>query len=234
MIASEKIGEVLKYLDINAKVFSERLGYARPQIIYDIQKGKTKVISTELANKIISVYPEISKVWLLADEGEMIKKENRDGARFLTAEEREQLDTAIAEGRVTYVPLIPASAFAGSISGYAPDATLMKNCERIVSPVFGAELAIPITGDSMEPDYPDGAIAYIKRINDDAFIPWGHTVILDTENGAFIKRIYPDDENEKYVWARSINPAYPPLHIPTASIYRMFRVLGTSRIFTTM
>lgn len=72
MTASEKIGKLLKYLDINTKVFSERLGYARPQVIYDIQKGKTKVISPELANKIISVYPEISKIWLLADEGEML------------------------------------------------------------------------------------------------------------------------------------------------------------------
>ena len=86
----------------------------------------------------------------------------------------------------------------------------------------------------MEPQYHDGTIAYIKTIKSSAFIPWGHTVILDTENGAFIKKIYPDTENSEYVWARSINPAYPPMHIPVSSIYRIFRVLGTSRIFTTM
>lgn len=73
MSASEKIAMILLHLNINAKVFSERLGCRRPQIIYDIQKGKTKKISEELAIKIVSVFPDISKSWLLADEGEMLK-----------------------------------------------------------------------------------------------------------------------------------------------------------------
>lgn len=76
MTATEKINKILLHLEINAKAFSEQLGYPRPQIIYDIQKGKTKRISEELANKITSVFPDISKSWLLADEGEMIKIEN--------------------------------------------------------------------------------------------------------------------------------------------------------------
>lgn len=73
MTAQEKIEELLRHLGINAKVFSESLGYYRPQIIYDIQKGKTKRISEELANKIVSAFPEISRSWLLADEGDMLK-----------------------------------------------------------------------------------------------------------------------------------------------------------------
>ena len=73
MNASDKIENLLEYLEINAKVLSERLGYERPQIIYDIQKGKTKRISEDLACKITSVFPEISKSWLLADEGDMLR-----------------------------------------------------------------------------------------------------------------------------------------------------------------
>ena len=72
MKADKKIEEMLAYLNINAKAFSEKLGYERPQIIYDIQKGKTKRISEDLAIKITSVFPIIRKSWLLADEGEMI------------------------------------------------------------------------------------------------------------------------------------------------------------------
>ena len=72
MKADKKIEEMLAYLNINAKAFSEKLGYERPQIIYDILKGKTKRISEDLAIKIESVFPMIRKSWLLADEGEMI------------------------------------------------------------------------------------------------------------------------------------------------------------------
>ncbi|MCD8301788.1 MAG: hypothetical protein LUC44_02070 [Prevotellaceae bacterium] len=74
MTASEKIDRLLNYLGINPKVLSERLGYARPQIIYDLKKGKTKSISPSLASKITSVFPEISKMWLLTGEGEMLRK----------------------------------------------------------------------------------------------------------------------------------------------------------------
>lgn len=72
MKADKKIEELLAYLNINAKAFSEKLGYERPQIIYDILKGKTKRISEDLAIKITSVFPMIRKSWLLADEGSMI------------------------------------------------------------------------------------------------------------------------------------------------------------------
>lgn len=157
--------------------------------------------------------------WLLSGEGSMIDSNKAIGSQ--TENER-------------YVPLIPASAFAGNVKGFAPDSISLERCDKIISPLPGVEMAIPITGDSMEPDYPDGAIAYIKRINEKAFIPWGHTVMLDTENGAFIKRIYPDNEDQEYIWAKSINPNYPPIHIPVDSIYRIFRVLGTSKFFTTM
>lgn len=162
--------------------------------------------------------------WLLTGEGEMLRKEYAG----------ETEDVGTAEEAKTRVPLIPASAFAGSVKGFAAEAHMLDRCEMINSPVAGAEMAIPITGDSMEPEYPDGSLAYIRKINDAAFIPWGHTVILDTENGAFIKKIYPDNDNESYVWARSINPSYPPMHIPTNSIHNIFRVLGIARIFTTM
>lgn len=79
MSAQDKIAQILIHLNINAKTFSEKLGYERPQIIYDIQKGKTKRISDDLAFKIASVFPEINKSWLLADEGEMLKQTDIKG-----------------------------------------------------------------------------------------------------------------------------------------------------------
>lgn len=69
----EIINEVLNHLGINAKALSEKLGYDRPQIIYDLKNGKTKVVSVALANKISSVFPQFEKSWLLTGEGEMLK-----------------------------------------------------------------------------------------------------------------------------------------------------------------
>jgi len=47
------------------KAFSDAIGNEKPQAIYDIQKGKTKNISESMAIKIISVFPEFNKSWLM-------------------------------------------------------------------------------------------------------------------------------------------------------------------------
>lgn len=212
-----RIKSLMEYYKLSQSEFAKRIAIRQPNLSA-ILKGE-RACGSGVLNKILLSF-DINKNWLFHGEGDMLRDKSSG------------IDQSKAgEGRI---PLIPASAFAGGVSGFAPEAISLKNCEMVVSPVSGAEFAIPITGDSMEPEYADGSIAYIRRINEAAFIPWGHTVVLDTENGAFIKRIYPDDQDEKYVWARSINPAYPPMHVPKSSIFRIFRVLGTSRIFTTM
>lgn len=164
----------------------------------------------------------LNKAWLLTGEGEMIADNDEPERGIIEMQTRDE------------IPLIPASAFAGSVKGFAPDSITLQKCEWVKPPMQGAQYAIPITGDSMEPVFANGSIAYIRQINEAAFLPWGNAVILDTENGAFLKVIYPDEQDKEYIWAKSYNPNYPPLHIPTASVFRIFRVLGTSKIFTTM
>lgn len=213
----ERLSEFLRTIGVNKSEFGRRIGVSSAFITSmrkSIQPDKIKAIQSE--------FPNLNTNWLLTGEGEMLC----DGGVSMSSR--------VTAAHPDRIPLIPASAFAGKVNGFAPESVSPDICETIISLVPGAELAIPITGDSMEPDYPDGSLAYIKRINESAFIPWGHTVVLDTENGAFIKRIYPDQNDEEYVWGKSINPDYPPMHIPKSSIFRIFRVLGTSRIYTTM
>ena len=69
----EIISKLLNYSELNAKQFAEKIGLERPQAIYDIQKGKTKSISQNMANKILSAFPELNKSWLLSGEGNMLK-----------------------------------------------------------------------------------------------------------------------------------------------------------------
>lgn len=223
MSASEKLESLLNYLKLNAKTFSEKLEYGRPQLMYDIQKGKTKRISPELADKITSVFPEINRSWLLADEGPMLNTE------------AESTPTTIdKEPSATYIPLIPADAFAGPIARLLENGVTDSDCRSIISPVAGAEMAIPVSGDSMEPAIHDGSILYIARINDRAFIPWGNVMVVDTENGALVKELYPVEGDNSVIQARSLNTKYPPFNIPKLSIRGIYRVLGIAKFHTTL
>ena len=72
MTPAERLNEVLRITGTNVKSLSERLGYARPQGLYDVAAGRTKTISPDLCRKIITAFPEFSQTWLLTGEGEML------------------------------------------------------------------------------------------------------------------------------------------------------------------
>lgn len=121
------------------------------------------------------------------------------------------------------LPVIPTQAMAGTLGEFA-DSIHSYDCERMVSPIKGADYAIKVCGDSMTPEIPNGSQILIKKIYEEEFIEWGKIFCLDTKNGAVIKRIYPTDDPE-IVECRSINPAYPPFTINCRHINGWYRVL---------
>lgn len=71
MTAYEIMCQILSYKEINSAKFCAEIG-VNPTTIHDMKIGKTKKISANLAEKIIVRYPEISRIWLLTGEGQML------------------------------------------------------------------------------------------------------------------------------------------------------------------
>lgn len=189
--------------------FCKRLGVA-PTYIGVIRKS----IPAEKINKIATIYPDLNRDWLLYGEGEMYVKEESTDPRKLLQE----------AGYL--VPLLPVTAFAGNITAWSQSVNA-NECEKVISPVQGVDFAIRISGDSMEPDFHDGAIILIKKIDDKAFIPWGHPMIIDSSNGVFFKDVFPSERGRKFIEAKSLNLKYPPLEIPLDCIFGLYRVIST-------
>ena len=121
------------------------------------------------------------------------------------------------------VLVIPTGARAGTLADFSIS-TEAYDCERMVTPIKGADYAIQVTGDSMSPEYPSGSVILIKKINEKAFIEWGKTYVLDTENGAVIKNVRRTD-NPESIECVSLNPAYQPFTMETKYINGWYRVL---------
>lgn len=121
------------------------------------------------------------------------------------------------------LPVIPTEAMAGTLGEFA-DSIQGYDCERMISPIKGADYAIKVCGDSMTPEIPNGSQILIKKIWEDEFIEWGKIYCLDTKNGAVIKRVYPT-QNEQIIECRSINPDYPPFQVNVRHINGWYRVL---------
>lgn len=206
----ERIIEFIKWKGLSARAFSRLIGM--PESFVSSMRNST---SDENLTKIFEQFPELSRSWLLSGEGSMIASTVSDV----------RIDESI-------VPLVPVTALANPLGEFLGKGVRREDCQYVLSAVPGAELAIMISGDSMEPKFHDGSIVYLKQINDAAFIPWGNTLVIDTENGAFIKNVFPADDLS--IEARSINPMYPPMIIPKSSIFGMYRVLSLTKFFPTM
>lgn len=176
-------------------------------LIGQARTGKSD-LGTKTIDKILSIYQDLSRVWLLTGEGDM-----------LVGNKSELVEPISPQS----VLLLPVSAQGGHLNDFVPS-VMERECERINSPIKGADFAIKVSGDSMAPEYPSGSIILIKKINERAFIDWGRVFVLDTCNGTVIKRIFPTKE-PNIVECRSINPEYPPFEVSLNDVYGVYGVL---------
>lgn len=168
-------------------------------------------------NKIREVYPELNIAWLKSGVGNMLLFGSTDAE--MENEDNNDQDTA------AMVSLLPIAAQGGSLGEFST-AIMKSECERIISPIKGADLAITVFGDSMAPEYPNGSKIFIKKINERAFIEWGKAYVLDTCNGTVVKTLVPSDK-EGYVRCISINPdpIFAPFDVAWVDIQGVYRVL---------
>ena len=121
------------------------------------------------------------------------------------------------------IPVIPVEAMAGTLKEFFQSVN-EYDCERMVSPIKGADYAIKVNGDSMSPEIPNGSQILLKKINEEQFVEWGKIFCLDTANGAVIKKVFPTDDPQ-VVECRSINPEFPSFRVSTRHINGWYRVL---------
>jgi phage repressor protein C with HTH and peptisase S24 domain len=141
------------------------------------------------------------------------------------------IKTGCDSNEIIYIPLLPVSAQAGTLNDFVVSVK-DSDCEKIISPIKGADFAITVSGDSMAPEYPSGSKILIKKINERSFIEWGRCYVLDTCNGTVIKKLMaPEKEDEDfgldYVTCVSVNPnpIYKAFNVSTKDIYGIYRVL---------
>lgn len=206
----ERIKQYIDYKSISVAAFEKSIGMSNASFGKCLKKGGA--IGTDKLENILSVYPDISPNWLLTGNGTMLRNSTEL--------------TPTKDG--TGIPLIPVEAMAGCFTG--SQTVLLQECDHYVVPAFkNADFLIYVRGDSMQPRYFSGDMVACKMLSPtDLFFQWGKVYVLDTDQGALIKKVEQGTDDETITLV-SENENYKPFQIPRRAVYHIAIVMGLIR-----
>jgi len=214
---SARVAEMINKLGISPNSFAKELGYSRAQTLYDIMNGKSAP-SYDFFKKvaIAEISAKVNIEWLLTGEGEMLKGDT-------------QTACSVPSGIRAGIPLIPFNAMAGALRG--EQSAMDYECEHYVVPDFrNADFMMHISGDSMVPTFQSGDIVACQRVPmSGLFFQWNRPYILDTDQGAIIKRVKPGSDSS-HVLIVSDNREYDAFELEYSQIHAVALVLGIIRL----
>ena len=157
----QRLDKIIRWTGMSVNAFALNIGLRRSENLYQIKRGNNG-ISKELAETIVMRYPNISKGWILAGEGEMFCNNTTKN---------------VAEKSISF--------FNRDISFVATHIKELEADDQIWFKRFEeCSFAGLYLGDSMTPEIPPGAIVIVKEDEVDNIIPGGiYVIISDIFNG---------------------------------------------------
>ena len=203
---------------LNLRLFRKRNGLTQNAVAEYLGVSKVFISYVESGR---SALPEDKFQQIINNDRGWVVEDSFLVATTLTAPTKKVPD--FYENDLFRVRLIPFEARGGMIGDFV-DGVMDYDCEMVVSPIKGVDFAMTVTGDSMAPEYNPGDRILIKRIDPNLFIEWGRVYVLDTPNGAVIKKLERSDE-PGYVTCISINPEVSPFQVNVNAVRGWYRVL---------
>ena len=177
--------------------------------------------------------------WLLIGEGQMLRSSENDPSETTLRDNREKTEREPEDECPQMkpvdsggIPLIPIDAVAG-FNGWDENGMSELDCTRYDVPDFAAvhaDFLIRVSGSSMYPKYSSGDILACRKILEVTFIQWGKIYVIDSQQGAMVKRLFEIEGDAEHILCKSDNANYPPFKLPVSEIRSLSIVVGAIRL----
>ncbi|MBO5865154.1 MAG: S24 family peptidase [Bacteroidaceae bacterium] len=202
----QRVVEVLRFKKINVNRASKILDI--PQRTLNRQVNEDGNISMDLLYAILDTFTEISPLWLLLGEGDIVASHAEPTLN-----------------KVPYYNDLPVSAgFKDVLDGGNETPT-----SYISIPGRNADFFFPVSGTSMEPEINDGDIVGVKRVGRSEGIVHGDVYMVVTNDNRMIKRCYHDNNDPNLIWC--VSPNYPSFPIHKNDVCALFKVVNRIETF---
>ncbi len=196
-----RLASVIKWANMSTNYFAHHIGLSRGENLYQIKRGNNG-ISLDLAERIVSHFPEIDRLWLLTGEGDMFGDERLRGAQ------------------IPYYDADPETELAHL------DESSSKHL--LYLPIIGAcDLAMCYRGAAMAPRVPVGTILMLKQVPHQELFS-GDLCVAVRGNTVLLRMVQVDGEQLRLVAENSAD--YPMVVWPRSEIDRVYKIKATLSI----
>lgn len=205
----ERIAHIISKFCESKADFARKVG-EKPQTV---SNWVVRDNGINVLNKVMEVFPQVNKDWLMTGHGDMIKSNNNN-----------------TEPQINFTKGVPYYNvdFIGGFDIVLNDQTISPEYLIDFRKYNEATCWCNVTGHSMEPEITHGDIIALKKIEDKSFLPLGEVYAIVTTNGMrTIKRLGPSSDPKCYTLVpTNKSPEYGIQELPKDMIEHIFQVLG--------
>ena len=177
-------------------------------IIVKDRKGASD-LGRNTIEKILRVYTDLNRSWLLTGEGEMLKSEpqaahSRNAIPFYN-------NMVVTAGQAE--PLVPDGQPGGWVD----------------LPGVKAQALFPVVGCSMQPEINPGDIVGVVDVNNWEYLDPDKVYLVITSDDRMIKHLATDETDDEVLWC--VSPNYPKFKIRKEDIKYLYRVSFVGKMF---
>ena len=247
----KRIKQYIDYKGITNQNFEKLIGFSNGAFASQLKNNRT--IGVDKLENILIAFPELNPEWLLTGNGEMIKTKSKKNVieknynknynenynkpnvkkRYAIESPEMPINTNVEANNLgdAGIPLIPIDAMAGFGTGAVQ--VMHYDTSKYVVPEFAelnVDFMIRVKGSSMVPKYNSGDLVACKKlVITDIFFQWNKVYVLDTEQGALIKRV-KKGSRDNYILLISDNKNYDPFELHLSKIFAVALVVGVIRL----
>ena len=226
---------VIEYRGTNVRVYDEDRGV---EVLFDNEtweRLKSEADFRSVWEALQAAQPGEEAV--ISDSAALSDRATRVGILYDRADERDRrlVDTVLEPYDDGTIPMQTIRAARGGVLIYDEPTAAGFGKYLSSSPVgrieqypdgvvpHGTSYGVPISGDSMEPKYHDGSVAFVQSV---PAIESGEVGLFSLNGSSYIKQLVVDRANGS-VRLHSLNPAYPDIAVHEGDyLYTFGRVLG--------
>lgn len=227
---------VIEYRGTNVRVYDEDRGV---EVLFDNEtweRLKSEADFRSVWEALQAAQPGEEAV--ISDSAALSDRATRVGILYDRADERDRrlVDTVLEPYDDGTIPMQtiraarggvliydePTAAGFGNYLSSSPVGRIEQYPDGVVP--HGTSYGVPISGDSMEPKYHDGSVAFVQSA---PAIESGEVGLFSLNGSSYIKQLVVDRANGS-VRLHSLNPAYPDIEVHEGDyLYTFGRVLGS-------